>query len=89
MMMIVARLRAPNDVQPPSRMRARWNDCVMENSEAIVAVKTAISICDISNGRTAFCIINAILVIPILLIFAALHDNWCFQGFICITLEYL
>lgn len=44
-------------------------DCVMENSEAIVAVKMAISICDISQtDRTAFGIINAVFVIPILLI---------------------
>lgn len=41
----------------------------MENSEAIVAVKTVISICDISNGtHIAFCIINAVLVITILLL---------------------
>jgi len=44
-------------------------DCVMENSEAIVAVKMAISIRDISQtGRTAFGIINAVFVISLLLI---------------------
>jgi len=53
-------------------------DCVMENSEAIVAVKMAISIRDISQTHSLHNINIAYI--------AALHDNWCLQGFI---LEYL
>jgi len=48
--MIVVRLRVPQCSTLFEDAGAMKQDCVMGNSEAIVAVKTAISICDISNG---------------------------------------
>jgi len=52
--MIVVRLRVPQCSTLFEDAGAMEQDCVIENSEAIVAVKTAISIYDISSGTQPF-----------------------------------